>query len=33
VDLTMREENGGFVVLGTGLLAVGMLFRYLTTKE
>ena len=33
VDLTMREGNGGFVVLGTGLLAVGMFFRYFTTEE
>ena len=33
VDLTMREGNGGFVVLGAGLLAAGMFFRSLTTKE
>jgi len=33
VDLTMREGNGGFVVLGTALLAVGVFFRYRTTKE
>jgi len=33
VDLTMREGNGGFVVLGTVLLAVGVFFRYRTTKE
>lgn len=33
VDLTMREGNGGFVVLGTALLVVGVSFRYRTTKE
>ena len=33
VDLTMREGNGGFVVLGTALFAVGVFFRYRTTKE
>lgn len=33
VDLTMREGNGGFVVLGTALFAVGVSLRYLTTKE
>jgi hypothetical protein len=33
VDLTMREGNGGFVVLGAALLGVGVFFRYRTTKE
>ena len=33
VDLTMREGNGGFVVLGTALFSVGVSLRYLTAKE
>ena len=31
-DLTMQEGNGGFVVLGTVLLAVGMFLRHRLTK-
>lgn len=28
LDLTMREGNGGFVVLGTALFAIGAFWRY-----
>jgi hypothetical protein len=32
-DLTMREGNGGFFVIGAALFAAGAFFRYRATKE
>ncbi len=32
-DLTMRQGNGGSVVLGTALFAAGIFFRHRTTKK